>query len=552
MTEPRRQGATTDSRSQGTKPRRINILQWNAEGVYQKKTSLEERLRQEDIEIACLQETHLKENQRFNVRGYQTFRQDRVGRSKGGIALLVKNTLSAKEFSVSTNDQTEIQGVNIVINNQQMEVVNLYSPPDRDLSLDQIQVQDSMFIAIGDFNSHSEAWGYKEADRRGEEVEDWQIENKLVLLNDPDDPPTFYSRRWMTCTTPDLAFATNDIARITTRTVLDQLAGSDHRPVKISLDLDYKPQESKTCPRWNYKRAKWEKFSQLTDEYTQDIRIKNQDINKKIRTFNQVILKAAKETIPRGARKDYKPYWTEEFQELEDAVTEAREQAEEDPTEENNIALKAATAKHRQTFIQEARKSWVEKTENLNLDKDGKKLWKLARTLNDEDTKSKPFTLEQEGNLISGKQAADIFIAQYSETSDLQVPNSREKEVKESLQPPPSGHERGIMNAAFTKAELEEALSVLKMKKAPGPDNITNEMLTHLGPKSKKKILQIFNDGWKAGSVPQIWREAIMIPVHKKGKDRAKAESYRPISLTSCVGKLMERIINKRLVHHLE
>ena len=139
-TKQRRQGATTDTRSQGTKPRRINILQWNAEGVYQKKISLEERLRQEDIEIACLQETHLKENQRFNVRGYQTFRQDRVGRTKGGIALLVKNTLSAKEFSVSTNDQAEIQGANIVINNQQMEVINVYSPPDRDLSLDQIPI----------------------------------------------------------------------------------------------------------------------------------------------------------------------------------------------------------------------------------------------------------------------------------------------------------------------------------------------------------------------------------------------------------------------------
>ena len=172
--------------------------------------------------------------------------------------------------------------------------------------------------------------------------------------------------------------------------------------------------------------------------------------------------------------------------------------------------------------------------------------------MNYEDSKSKPITLEQEGNLVSGKQAADIFITQYSETSDLQVPRCREKEVKESQQPPISGHERGIMNAPFTTAELEEALSVLKMKKAPGPDNVTNEMLVHLGPKSKKKLLQIFNDGWKAGSVPQIWREAVMIPVHKKGKDRAKAESYRPISLTSCVGKLMERIINKRLVHHIE
>ena len=43
-----------------------------------------------------------------------------------------------------------------------------------------------------------------------------------------------------------------------------------------------------------------------------------------------------------------------------------------------------------------------------------------------------------------------------------------------------------------------------------------------------------------------------MIPVHKKSKDKSKAESYRPISLTRCVGKLMERLINTRLMWHLE
>ncbi|KAK7102290.1 hypothetical protein V1264_020529 [Littorina saxatilis] len=43
-----------------------------------------------------------------------------------------------------------------------------------------------------------------------------------------------------------------------------------------------------------------------------------------------------------------------------------------------------------------------------------------------------------------------------------------------------------------------------------------------------------------------------MVPIHKKGKDRAKVDSYRPISLTSCVGKLMERLINTRLTWHLE
>ena len=43
-----------------------------------------------------------------------------------------------------------------------------------------------------------------------------------------------------------------------------------------------------------------------------------------------------------------------------------------------------------------------------------------------------------------------------------------------------------------------------------------------------------------------------MIPILKRAKDKSKAESYRPISLTSCVGKLMERLINKRLMWHLE
>ena len=43
-----------------------------------------------------------------------------------------------------------------------------------------------------------------------------------------------------------------------------------------------------------------------------------------------------------------------------------------------------------------------------------------------------------------------------------------------------------------------------------------------------------------------------MIPIHKKGKDKLKTSSYRPISLTSCVGKVMERMINTRLMWHLE
>ena len=92
----------------------------------------------------------------------------------------------------------------------------------------------------------------------------------------------------------------------------------------------------------------------------------------------------------------------------------------------------------------------------------------------------------------------------------------------------------------------------MKQKKAPGPDGITNEMLKHLGPGAKRTLLRIYNQSWSTGIVPTIWKEAVIRPIPKMGKDKRDPSSYRPISLLSCVGKLLERIISKRLIWHLE
>jgi len=91
-----------------------------------------------------------------------------------------------------------------------------------------------------------------------------------------------------------------------------------------------------------------------------------------------------------------------------------------------------------------------------------------------------------------------------------------------------------------------------KANKYPGPDAITNEMLTHLGNKATCTLLDVFNHSWATGTLPQTWREARMIPILKKGKYSKQAVSYRPISLTSCVGETMERVVNQRLKRYLE
>ena len=115
------------------------------------------------------------------------------------------------------------------------------------------------------------------------------------------------------------------------------------------------------------------------------------------------------------------------------------------------------------------------------------------------------------------------------------------------------GEERDCsMTDPFSIKELKDALKKMKTKKAPGPDGITGEMIKHLGACSRAVLLKIFNHSWIKGVVPAVWKEAIVIPVPKKGKDKKNPRSYRPISLLSCVGKLLERMINRRLINHPE
>ena len=133
--------------------------------------------------------------------------------------ILVKNKIPAKDFQIKTersegagNVQAEIHGVDITINQTCIKIFNIYRPDNKDLSLHNFDVPQENCIVLGDLNSHSTCWGYEANNARGDEIEDWQSETNMVLIDDPDDPPTFYSRRWMTTSTPDLAFASGNLA----------------------------------------------------------------------------------------------------------------------------------------------------------------------------------------------------------------------------------------------------------------------------------------------------------------------------------------------------
>ena len=108
------------------------------------------------------------------------------------------------------------------------------------------------------------------------------------------------------------------------------------------------------------------------------------------------------------------------------------------------------------------------------------------------------------------------------------------------------------MTDTLTLGELNKAIDKLRPKKSAGVDEISNIMLKHLGSSARRTLLSIFNKSWHLGTIPKKWKEAHIQPILKKGKDRRKLDSYRPISLLSCVGKLLERVVNTRLMWHLE
>ena len=106
-------------------------------------------------------------------------------------------------------------------------------------------------------------------------------------------------------------------------------------------------------------------------------------------------------------------------------------------------------------------------------------------------------------------------------------------------------------NNPFNLVELKEAINKCH-DTATGPDEVHYQMLKHLPPKSLQALLDIFNDIWETGKFPESWELSTIIPDPKPGKDHTEPTNYRPIALTSCLCKTLERMINNRLLWYLE
>jgi len=115
-------------------------------------------------------------------------------------------------------------------------------------------------------------------------------------------------------------------------------------------------------------------------------------------------------------------------------------------------------------------------------------------------------------------------------------------------------HDADPMNSDLTMDELRKALKCMQSKlyKSPGPDGITNWMLVWGGEAVFNVLYELLAAAWRSRALPEQWGLAEIVYLYKNKGDRQEVSNYRPISLTSAVGKLYTKVLLHRIQPKVE
>ena len=110
---------------------------------------------------------------------------------------------------------------------------------------------------------------------------------------------------------------------------------------------------------------------------------------------------------------------------------------------------------------------------------------------------------------------------------------------------------QSLKDIFFCEDDIRKLLKKLDKNKSMGPDEISPKLLLLIADSLVKPSYLIFRKSLDEGVLSQDWKEANITPIYKNKGSKHHTTNYRPVSLTSIIGKLMEKIVCKGIINHL-
>ena len=147
--------------------------------------------------------------------------------------------------------------------------------------------------------------------------------------------------------------------------------------------------------------------------------------------------------------------------------------------------------------------------------------------------------------MFSGSDKAKLFAENFSLNSNLD-------DAGVSLPVLPSRTDLKLHNISVTSKMVRKVVMNLDFSKASGPDCIPVVVLKNCEPELSDILAELFSRCLKEYCFPDCWKVSSVVPVFKNVGERPTAKNYCPVSLLSVVTKVFEKLVNSRIVDHLE
>ena len=534
---------------------KLRIGQWNIQGLRSKYEELRSILNNEKLLVACLQETLLGDSTWQPPKHLKVERSPNINGGRG-VAVVLHSSLQYTRLPLQTTLETVAVSIH---SGRKITICSIYLSPNSNITKDEllgvIRQLPRPFLLLGDFNAKHPLWDSRNpSDQRGKLLENIIIEESLAALN--DGSPTHYHIQTNSYSTIDLSLCSIDALGLFNHRTDKSLHGSDHFPLYLN-SIEYLPQHGH--PRWKTGKADWELFLHITEEIQN---IEAAEPLERYKLITEKIVDAALASIPRSDGYYLRcpvPWWNEKCEISKKERNKTQKALFQNPSTSNKIKYKRARGIHQRIIKDSQVASWKSYVSNIDSKTECGKVWKRVNKIKGKHNPRPLPTLKIQGNTISDPQDVANVFAKYYESV-----NSKTKRAHSSLHAKSTAQRRKFpfnkrgghpdneaLNTPFT---LEEMLLQLQQCKdtSPGLDNITIAMLNHLSTDTLQTLVTTFSSIWLAELFPESWSVEVKLPILKPGKDPSQPESFRPISLTSCLCKLFERMVNHRLMWFLE